>query len=112
MTLTEADVSRLESAGQRAFCFVNDDGDLQLTNVDGRCVFLAGGRCSVHEHRPEGCRLYPMMLDLSVDHVVLDAFCPWAAEFSFTREDEVQLRRSVVDETRENRIRAARRRSG
>ena len=112
MTLTEADVSRLKSAGQNAFCFVNDDYDLQIVNVDGQCIFLANGRCSVHQDRPEGCRLYPMILDLSVDRVVLDAFCPWACEFGFTREDEVQLRRSVVDEARESRIRGSRRRSG
>jgi Fe-S-cluster containining protein len=112
MTLTEADVGRLEAAGQRGFYFVNDDHDLQLLNVDGHCIFLVEGRCSVHDDRPEGCRLYPLILDLSVDRVVLDTICPWARDFTFTREDEVQLRRSVVDEEREGRLRAAKRRSG
>ena len=112
MTLTEADVGRLEAAGQRGFYFVYDDHDLQLLNVDGHCIFLVEGRCSVHDDRPEGCRLYPLILDLSVDRVVLDTICPWARDFTFTREDEVQLRRSVVDEEREGRLRAAKRRSG
>jgi Fe-S-cluster containining protein len=107
MTLTEADVERLEATGCRDFFCVNDDDDLQLVNVDGHCIFLVDGRCSVHDDRPEGCRLYPLILDLSVDRVVLDAFCPWAKEFTFTQDDTVQLRRSVTDEERENRIRAA-----
>jgi Fe-S-cluster containining protein len=111
MTLTEADVARLEAAGYEDFYFVNDDHDLQLLNVDGHCIFLVEGRCSVHDDRPEGCRLYPLILDLSVDRVVLDAVCPWADEFTFTQDDEVQLRRSVVDEGRESRIRSSRRQS-
>jgi Fe-S-cluster containining protein len=112
MTLTEADVARLETAGHRDFFFVNENHDLQLLNVDGHCVFLVEGRCSVHDDRPEGCRLYPLILDLSVDRVVLDTICPWVRDFTFTQEDEVQLRRSVVDEGREGRLRAAKRRSG
>jgi Fe-S-cluster containining protein len=112
MTLTEEDRRRLEAAGHRDFCFVNDDHDLQLVNFDGHCILLVESRCSVHKDRPEGCRLYPMILDLSVDRVVLDAVCPWATEFRFTAEDEAQLRRSVVDEAIEGRIRASRSRSG
>jgi hypothetical protein len=107
MTLTEADAARLEAVTQRDFFFVNDDQDLQLINEDGHCIFLVDGRCSVHDDQPEGCRLYPLILDLSVDRVVLDAFCPWAKEFTFTEDDRVELRRSVTDEESENRIRAA-----
>jgi Fe-S-cluster containining protein len=108
MTLTEADVARIEAAGHRDFYFSNDDFDLQLANEDGHCVFLGDGRCEVHEDRPEGCRFYPMILDLSVDRIVLDAVCPWAGEFDFGPEDRVQLRRSVLDEESERRIRASR----
>lgn len=110
MTLTEADAARLDAAGQRDFFFVNDDCDLQLLNVDGHCIFLVNGLCSVHDDRPEGCRLYPLILDLSVDRVVLDSFCPWATDFEFNRDDTVELRRSVTDEEREARLRAARKR--
>jgi Fe-S-cluster containining protein len=111
MTLTEADTARLEMAGYHEFFFVNGDHDLQLLNVDGHCVFLVDGLCSVHDDRPEGCRLYPLILDLSVDRVVLDSVCPWAREFTFAEDDEVQLRRSVMDEAREGRLRASKRRS-
>jgi len=112
MTLTEADVSRLESAGKQDFCFVNDDHDLQLYNVDSHCIFLVDDRCSVHSERPEGCRLYPLILDLSVDRIVLDAFCPWAREFTFTQDDRILLRKSVVDEGNEARKRASARFDG
>ena len=111
MTLTETDVARLEAAGQTDFCFVNDDHDLQLRNVEGHCIFLVDDRCSVRDDRPEGCRLYPMILDLSADRVVLDSVCPWAAEFTFSDHDVVQLRRSVAQEEREARLRGSRRRS-
>ena len=86
---------------------VNDDHDLQLVNVDDHCIFLVDGRCSVRDDRPGGCRLYPLILDLSVDRVVLDAVCPWAGEFSFSQDDEVELRDSITDEAREARLRAA-----
>ena len=109
MTLTEVDAARLEATGHGDFYFVNDDHDLQLINVDGHCIFLVDGQCSVHDDRPEGCRLYPLIIDLSVDRVVLDAFCPWAKEFTFTQDDRVELRRSVTDEESEGRIRAGRR---
>jgi Fe-S-cluster containining protein len=112
MTLTEADAARIESAGHRDFYFVNDDLDLQLVNVGDHCAFLVDGLCAVHDDRPDGCRLYPLILDLSVDRVVLDAVCPWAEEFEFGQEERVQLRRSVVDEESERRIRESRTGSG
>jgi len=107
MTLTEADVAKIEAVGHRDFYFVNDDLDLLLVNVKGRCVFLVDGLCSVYDDRPEGCRFYPLILDLSVDRVVLDGVCPWAEEFIFGQEERVQLRHSVVDEEIERRIRAS-----
>ena len=112
MTLTEGDIAKIEAAGHRDFYLVNDEFDLQLVNVEGHCIFLVDGLCSIHDVRPEGCRFYPMILDLSVDRVVLDAVCPWAKEFEFGQEERVQLRRSVIDEESERRIRASRRGSG
>jgi Fe-S-cluster containining protein len=111
MTLTEADRARLEAAGHLDFFFVNDDFDLQLMNVDGRCVFLVDGQCSVYEVRPEGCRLYPLILDVSVARIVRDSFCPWSSEFDFVEGDFVNLRRSVAEEEHEARIRRSSTRS-
>ncbi|HSN54590.1 MAG TPA: YkgJ family cysteine cluster protein [Candidatus Sulfomarinibacteraceae bacterium] len=96
MTLTEADVERLRSAGYQDFARVNGDGDLELVNRDGRCVFLGDGRCRVYRVRPEGCRLYPLVLDLGDDRVVRDRFCPYWREFPVTAERVRRLRRSVA----------------
>lgn len=106
MTLTEDDVRRLEAAGHRDFCRVNDDGDLELVNRGGRCVFLADGRCRVYDLRPEGCRLYPLVLNLPSGRVVRDELCPHRLEFPVTGERAARLRRSVELERDE----AARRR--
>jgi len=111
MTLTEADVMRLEARGHTAFTHELDTGDLALVNVDGHCVFLCHGRCSVYPDRPQGCRLYPLVLDLDLDRVVLDSFCPFSAELRWTDAEAEELRRSVACETREAAARRARRQS-
>jgi Fe-S-cluster containining protein len=101
MTLTEEDVTRLTALGYRKFYRVNQAGDLQLVNAGGRCVFLEEGLCSAHDHRPEGCELYPLILDLDEDRVIRHDFCPHADEFQFGPEDEQRLRDSVAAEKRE-----------
>ena len=106
MTLTEADVVRLKSLGFRDFCRVNRAGDLQLVNRGGECVFLSDGRCVVHDHRPEGCELYPLILEN--DRVVRHDFCPYAEEFEFGPEDEERLRQSVETEASEAEDRRSR----
>ena len=97
MTLEEADVDRLRARGHRRFFAERPNGDLQLLNRGGRCVFLSDdGRCRVYADRPEGCRLYPLVLDLDRDRVVRHEDCPWAAEFEICSEAEGRLRASVV----------------
>jgi Fe-S-cluster containining protein len=108
MTLTEADVRRLGARGHAGFWRQNARGDLQLVNRDGRCVFLTADGCSVYDHRPEGCRLYPLVLDVERDVVRHDPFCAVADRFPITREASAQLRGSVAAEERE----AARRLAG
>lgn len=52
------------------------------------CVFLvtessavdASGTCSIWSHRPEGCRIYPLILD-QYDRPHLDEECPFNHEF-------------------------------
>lgn len=105
MTLTEDDVSRLDAAGFEGFARLNTEGDLELRNHDGRCVLLDGGRCAAYAVRPEGCRLYPLILDLQADRVVRDDFCPHRRLFPITTAEAERLRRSVATE----RIEAERR---
>ena len=78
MPLTEEDVARLESLGFRREEFsVVKDVVRVLRNVDGHCFFLdpSTGRCRVYEHRPLGCRLYPLVYVPGVG-VDLDPECP------------------------------------
>ena len=101
MTLTLEDVDRLAVRGHRGFYRVTADGAIQLINRRGRCVFLRGSECAVYDDRPEGCRLYPLILDRDLDRVVTDDFCPHVGEFEFGPDDEKRLRNSVATEDSE-----------
>jgi dCTP deaminase len=82
MPLTRTDVERLAGLGHdpAAFTLV-EDGFTFLTNVEDRCYFLDhGGRCSVYEGRPEGCRLYPLVLSEDMADFRLDHLCPHRAD--------------------------------
>lgn len=78
MPLTRADVLRLEAMGYDPGAFtVVEDGFTFLANVDSRCFFLdIDGQCRVYPHRPEGCRLYPLILDEDMSQFKLDHMCP------------------------------------
>jgi len=110
MTLTEAEVGRLEAAGFFGFTRENRDGDLELVNSNGRCVFLEGRNCGVYDLRPDGCRLYPLVLDIGSGRVVLDEFCPHRVEFPIAADSVAELRRSVMRENLE--VDERRRRTG
>jgi hypothetical protein len=101
MTLTEADVERLEGAGFRDFVHLNEDGDLELVNLSGCCVFLDRGQCRVYELRPEGCRFYPLVVDLGTGRVVRDDYCPYRDDFSMDGSSVRGLKRSVEREAAE-----------
>lgn len=101
MTLTEADVERLEGAGFRDFARPNGDGDLELVNISGSCVFLDWGRCLAYELRPEGCRFYPLVVDLGTGRVVRDEYCPYRDDFSMDGSSVRELKRSVEREAAE-----------
>jgi Fe-S-cluster containining protein len=101
MTLTEADVARLEASGATDFMRVDHRGDLVLVNRSGRCVFLGDRGCRVYFIRPEGCRLYPLIFDARSGRVVRDGFCPFADEFPISAADARAVRRSVEREETE-----------
>ena len=78
MLLSKKDIERLEKKGYLQSQFVNYDkqGYAQLKNRDGYCFFydLKGRRCSVYLSRPEGCRVYPVILHEGKG-VILDDIC-------------------------------------
>ena len=104
MSLTLADVRRLERAGHRDFYELGDDGTLRLGNVAGRCVFLNGSRCEAYPDRPDGCVLYPLIWlteegeDGGTGEAGLHEFCPHRYEFHFSQGDREWLARSIVAE--------------
>jgi Fe-S-cluster containining protein len=100
MSLTEADVRRLEHAGHRGFFRCHDDGTLRLVNVDGCCIFLDAGRCSAYPERPDGCVLYPLIWYEEDGTTGLHDVCPYRFAFRFSQGDREWLARSIaVEET-------------
>lgn len=94
MPLTEADIARIERLGhvRDDFCELDEDRVPQLKNDGDHCVFLdAQGRCGIYEHRPEGCRLYPLVWDRDARRVVRDDFCPWHREFPIDRDKQAAV---------------------
>ncbi len=80
MTLTRSDIRRIEALGFRADEFTRQapDGFVELRNVDGLCYFYDPEKkvCRIYEHRPEGCRYYPVVYDYRMKTCVVDRDCP------------------------------------
>ena len=85
MPLSSSDIVRIEELGFSDDSFiVKEDGNRILKNLSGRCVFHNGQRCTIYEDRPEGCQLYPVILDEDVGEAVLDSYCPHHENFQLT----------------------------
>lgn len=110
MTLTAEDVRRMSALGYRGYYMEAPDGFLQLVNVDGHCFFLKGGHCSIYDHRPHGCRLYPLILDTDTWEVELHDYCPNRGEFAFGKEEREALRELIRLQEAEREMRTAGRR--
>ncbi|MBT4058928.1 MAG: YkgJ family cysteine cluster protein [Euryarchaeota archaeon] len=92
MPLLISDITRLEAAGHdsSSFSIVLPDGSVRLANSPATqaCVFLktespdlhAPGTCQAWDSRPEGCRIYPLVLD-ELDEPFLDELCPHRDQF-------------------------------
>jgi len=65
------------------FVVKNKDGNYQLKNVNGHCVFLdiSLKLCKIYEIRPQGCRFYPMIYDIDNKKCIIDNDCPRANLF-------------------------------
>lgn len=107
MPLLEADIARLEALGhvRDEFTILDDEFVPQLRIVDGHCIFLRQGRCSVHEVRPEGCRLYPLVHDQYSGGVIRDEFCPFVKEFPEDPEVAQRVREVLAGLQKEAAVR-------
>jgi Fe-S-cluster containining protein len=105
MLLTDADVARITPLRPGLdYWFLADDGHRQLHTRDGPpaagghgkpCIFLDdAGTCSIHVHRPEGCRLYPAVWDGDVARATLDPeHCPHTDGFRLPHATRDAVRR-------------------
>jgi Fe-S-cluster containining protein len=77
MILFREDIERILSLGYDRNYFVEyRDGFYRLKNPRGRCIFLNDeGRCTIYQHRPLGCRLYPLVFSNN-EEPLLDPECP------------------------------------
>jgi Fe-S-cluster containining protein len=83
MLLTTRDIERIAGLGYHHTFFVEErNGWLQMKNAHGRCAFHTGEYCSIYDHRPEGCRLYPVVYNADRRCAILDAECPEKQRFS------------------------------
>jgi len=86
MILSYQDIERIKRLGFDTNFFVTRrDGWLQLKNRDGRCAFHNGIKCSIYDHRPEGCRMYPVIFDKDNNCAILDEECPYRTKFLITQ---------------------------
>ncbi|HET6404060.1 MAG TPA: YkgJ family cysteine cluster protein [Candidatus Thermoplasmatota archaeon] len=91
MPLTEDDIRRLEALGHDRAAFVawSAEGTAQLATrapddaaAPGRpCFFLKANACSVYADRPQGCRIYPLVLN-EHGRLLRDDECPHRGEFA------------------------------
>lgn len=114
MPLTESDIARLEALGHDRAAFVarDDEGRARLATRDAEaggarpCHFLREGRCSAYDARPEGCRIYPLVLDLR-GRLTKDEECPHGDEFPRDPGARRRIERilSTVDRERTDKAR-------
>jgi Fe-S-cluster containining protein len=82
MLLCKADVKRLENAGhsRKSFVHVGRQGFSHLKNTEGYCFFYDRTKncCRAYEHRPLGCRVYPVIYS-DQNGIIIDDLCPMQA---------------------------------
>ncbi|PXY74870.1 MAG: hypothetical protein CXX80_06035 [Methanobacteriota archaeon] len=108
MPLSNAEAQKISTAtGKKIEEFTKPlsatGGILELANnpATQACVFLATdspeldaeGICTIHEIRPEGCQIYPVILDQK-DAAWMDIICPHTAEFDPPTE---KLRLALIE---------------
>jgi len=92
MPLTSSDIERIAKLGFNPDEFtVVEEGEIRLRNVSGKCFFLTDNGCKIYPHRPEGCRLYPLIYDESSSSFLIDSLCPYRHEFKVREEDKTRL---------------------
>ena len=101
MLLTNEDIQKIELNGysKEKFCLnpKEANGFWQLRNINGRCYFLNdNGKCSIYAIRPQGCRVYPLVYEISEKEVIIDIDCrevQWFAKQKFSEKQISQVKK-------------------
>lgn len=94
MILSQEDVKKIlkKTKGiinHEDFCFINEEGFLQLRNKNNHCFFfdVSMNKCKIYKIRPQGCKFYPLIYDMTKNQCVIDLDCP--EPFLFYADKEV-----------------------
>ena len=97
MPLSNQDVKRIKTLGYSKKFFVTPkNGWLQLKNKDGKCVFHDGSMCIIYNHRPEGCKFYPVIYEKDNGCAILDNYCPYRENFRISKVKAKKLYNLVL----------------
>jgi uncharacterized protein len=108
MILSYHDIEKILKLGYEPSFFTEEsDGWLQLKNRHGRCVFHSGEKCTIYQHKPEGCTLYPVVYLKDENKAILDSTCPSKKCFSLSHENMQKLSDLVAVLERERADRMA-----
>lgn len=103
MILTEKDLEQIEKLGfdRSEFCLPPEDTDgfWQLRNIQSplglKCYFLSDeGECTIYDNRPEGCRLYPLILNIDTGEEMIDEDCrekDWYREQKYHKSQIISI---------------------
>lgn len=96
MPLSRLDIKKILQLGHRLEDFTVKMGkEWRLRNHFGRCVFLSADGCKIYSHRPEGCRIYPLVYDEDAGKAVMHRLCLYRYEFKVSKEDVTILMKQL-----------------
>jgi Fe-S-cluster containining protein len=91
MPLSRFDIKKILELGYLLKDFTVKRGkEWRLRNRFGRCTFLSEDGCKIYSHRPEGCRIYPLVYDEDAGKAVMHRLCLYRHEFE-VRKDHVTI---------------------
>lgn len=86
MILSNYDIKKIKNLGfKKDFFVLQKEGWLMLKNINGRCVFHDGFKCTIYKDRPIGCILYPVIFDKDKNCAVIDKDCPYRNYFKISK---------------------------
>jgi Fe-S-cluster containining protein len=91
MPLSRFDMKKILELGYLLEDFTVKRGkEWRLRNRFRRCTFLSEDECKIYSHRPEGCRIYPLVYDEDAGRAVMHRLCFYRHEFE-VRKDNVTI---------------------